>query len=147
MEDAKSDRRSFLNYILGGGLVGWLGSVLYPVASYLSPPAETGSNVAAVKVGPAADIANGSSQVVKFGRKPVLLIKTDSGEFRALSATCTHLDCTVQYRGDQKDIWCACHNGVYDLNGQNVSGPPPRPLPGYDVNIVEGDVVVSKREE
>ena len=51
-----------------------------------------------------------------------------TGNYRALSATCTHLGCIVQYRSDLQEIWCACHNGLYDLNGRNISGPPPRPL-------------------
>lgn len=146
MAEAKPNRRSFLNYVLGGGLIGWLGSVIYPVASYLRPPADAGGNVASVKWGPEADFQPGTSAIVKFGRKPVILIRLDDGEFRAFAGTCTHLDCTVQFRDEQRDIWCACHNGVYDLRGHNVSGPPPRPLDQYAVNIVEGDIVVARME-
>jgi len=146
MAEPKGSRRSFLNFVLGGGLIAWAGSVLYPVVSYLRPPAETGGDVASVKWGAASDFAPGTSAIVKFGRKPVILIRMDDGEFRALSATCTHLDCTVQFRSEKRDIWCACHNGVYDLRGQNVSGPPPRPLAPYAVNIVDGDVVISRME-
>jgi Rieske Fe-S protein len=146
MVEPKRSRRTFLNYVLGGGLVGWLGAVLYPVASYLRPPEDKGADVASVKWGPEVDFRPGTSAIVKFGRKPVILIRTESGEFRAFDATCTHLDCTVQYRADQRDIWCACHNGVYDLRGQNVSGPPPRPLGAYAVNIVDGDVVIARME-
>jgi Rieske Fe-S protein len=50
----------------------------------------------------------------------------------------------VQYKDDTRQIWCACHNGIYDLNGHNVSGPPPRPLEEYVVNVAEGDIVVSR---
>ena len=81
-----------------------------------------------ILVNPSADqIEKDSGTIVRFGTKPVILIRTAAGEFHAFSATCTHLDCTVQYRAEKQDIWCACHNGVYDLNGTNVSGPPPRP--------------------
>ena len=55
-------------------------------------------------------------------------MRTPDGQFRAFSAVCTHLDCTVQYKADTSQIWCACHNGLYDLSGNVVSGPPPRPL-------------------
>ncbi len=57
---------------------------------------------------------------------------------------CTHLGCTVQYRPDLMQIWCACHNGHYNLNGVNVSGPPPRPLTPYAVNVLGNQIVVSK---
>lgn len=139
-------RRKFLNILIGGGIVGWLASVLYPVVSFLKPPALPEANVSALKVGAAADFAAGSSRIVKFGRTPVLLVRLDSGEFRAFAATCTHLDCTVQYRNDKKDIWCACHNGVYDLLGRNVSGPPPRPLEQFVATEVEGEIVLSRLE-
>ena len=67
----------------------------------------------------------------------------------AFSATCTHLDCIVEYRPGVKKIWCNCHDGQYDLNGRNVGGPPPRPLTPYTVNLVSkgagpGTLVVSK---
>ena len=63
---------------------------------------------------------------------------------KAFSAVCTHLDCIVQYRPEMKGIWCACHNGQYDLNGQNTGGPPPRPLEEYAVNLRGDEVIVSK---
>ena len=86
-----------------------------------------------------------SGKIVKFGTKPVILIRTANNELRALSATCTHLDCTVQYRKDMGLIWCACHNGKYDLNGRNVSGPPPRPLDEYRVVVQGEEVLISKK--
>ena len=76
-------------------------------------------------------------KIVRFGAEPVLLIKVSEMEFRAFSATCTHLDCIVEYQHDKQRIWCNCHNGQYDLNGINVAGPPPRPLARYEVHIVE----------
>jgi cytochrome b6-f complex iron-sulfur subunit len=140
------NRRQFINTLLGGGLIGWLGSVLYPIISYLNPPKTPEANVQTVKAGSAPDFPINTSQIIKFGRKPVLLIRTESGEFRAFTATCTHLDCIVQYRTDLKQIWCACHNGLYDLKGRNISGPPPRPLDEFVVNIVDQEIHVTKSE-
>jgi Rieske Fe-S protein len=75
-------------------------------------------------------------------------VRTPDGELRAFNAVCTHLNCTVQYRADTSQIWCACHNGIYDLGGNVVSGPPPRPLEPYVVNLRgepgQEDVVVSR---
>jgi Rieske Fe-S protein len=58
---------------------------------------------------------------------------------------CTHLGCIVQYRDDIGHIWCACHNGHFDLNGQNIEGPPPTPLETYVVNVRGDQIVVSRR--
>lgn len=139
-----SSRRKFLNIVISGGLLGWLGSVLYPVISYLKPPKIAEATVNSIKAGLASEFPVNSAQIVKFGRKPLILIKKDDGEFLAFAATCTHLDCIVQYRTDTHQIWCACHNGIYDLRGLNVSGPPPRPLEEYVVNIVQDDIFISQ---
>jgi Rieske Fe-S protein len=73
-----------------------------------------------------------------------------SGDVRAFNAICTHVDCTVQYRPEKGDIFCNCHNGVYDLNGTNISGPPPRPLEVYKVTLRgkpgQEEIVVSRSE-
>jgi cytochrome b6-f complex iron-sulfur subunit len=144
-EDAMAvNRRQFVNMLLGGGILGWLASVIYPILSYLNPPKTLEADVQTVKAGSASEFPVDSGQIIKFGRKPVLLLRTEAGEFRAFSATCTHLDCIVQYRTDLKQIWCACHNGLYDLKGRNVSGPPPRPLEEYAVKIVADEILVTK---
>jgi Rieske Fe-S protein len=141
----QQSKRDFLEYILGGGLFAWVASVLYPVLAYLKPPKQAEVEVSSVKVGKLSDIANDSGQIVKFGTKPVILIRMANGDLHAYAATCTHLDCTVQYRPDMGMIWCACHNGKYDLNGRNVAGPPPRPLDEFRVVVQNEEVFVSKQ--
>ncbi len=138
-------RREFLKYILGGALLAWIGSVVYPILSYLKPPKQGEVEVSSVKVGKLSDIAKDSGTIVRFGSKPVILIRTAADQLVAYSAVCTHLDCTVQYRKDFGVIWCACHNGKYDLTGRNISGPPPRPLDEFRVVVQGGEVFISKK--
>ena len=142
-----TDRRTFINVILSTGLLGWLGSLLYPVVSYLKPPKVPEANINSVKAGLAADFLPNTGEIIKFGRKPVLLIRTEAGDFLAFEATCTHLDCIVQFSAESKQIFCACHNGIYDLRGRNVSGPPPKPLNRFTVNIINNEIVVSKPKQ
>ena len=52
---------------------------------------------------------------------------------------------TVQYQDTSRQIWCACHNGTYDMTGRVVSGPPPKPLEEYAVLVRGEDVVISRR--
>jgi cytochrome b6-f complex iron-sulfur subunit len=142
--DTQENRRDFLKYVLGGGLIAWLGAILYPIMAYLKPPKQAEVEVTSVKAGKVSAVEKDSGMIVRFGNKPVILLRNAAGEFRAFSATCTHLDCTVQYRKDMGLIWCACHNGRYDLNGRNVAGPPPRPLDEYRV-VIQGDgIFISK---
>lgn len=140
----ETNRRKFLNLVLGVGLLGWIASILYPVFSYLKPPKVAEANVDSIKAGLAPDFKNNDAKILKFGRKPIILIRTVSGDFKAFSATCTHLDCIVQYRKDTKQIWCACHNGIYDLRGRNISGPPPRPLEAFNVKIINDEIIISR---
>ena len=140
-----SSRRGFVNVLLGAGFTSLAVWMLYPVVRYLIPPEAGQPSVASVTLPwPPADIKVNTGRIFRFGSQPGLLFKTPAGELRAFSAVCTHLNCTVQYRDDRQDIWCACHNGVYDLNGKNVSGPPPRPLEPYKV-FVQGDRIVVSR--
>lgn len=143
--ESDPQKRNFLKYVLGGGALAWAAAVLFPIFSYLKPPKQAEVEVTSVKVGKADQIEKDSGTIVRFGTKPVILIRTAAGEFHAFSATCTHLDCTVQYKKEQGVIWCACHNGKYDLTGRNIAGPPPRPLDEYRVVIQGDEIFVSKK--
>ena len=138
-------KRDFLQWVLAGGVTAFLGAVLYPIFAYLIPPKQAEVEVSSVKAGKLSEMEKESGKIIKFGTKPVILIRTANDEVRAFSATCTHLDCTVQFRKDFGMIWCACHNGKYDLNGRNVSGPPPRPLDEFRVLIQGDEILISKK--
>lgn len=138
-------RRNLLDVFLSGGILAFLAAVLYPVARYLTPPKideVVTSSVVGAKV---SEVAANAGKIFRFGSRPGILVRLPSGEWRAFSAVCTHLQCTVQYRPDLEQIWCPCHNGHFDLSGKNVSGPPPAPLDPYDVNVKGDEVVVSRR--
>ena len=138
-------RRKWLTYLLGTSLGATCVSFLYPILRYLIPPVTSEPSLSEIELDvKASAISPNSGRIVPFAGKPVVLFRTAAGELKALTATCTHLACTVQYRPDRSDIWCACHNGVYDANGTNISGPPPRPLTRLDV-AVRGDKIVIRR--
>jgi len=131
--------------LLGGGIGAMMVSVLYPVLRFLIPPKSGEPTTSSVTLPwKPAEIRVNSGRIFKFGSQPGILVRTPAGELRAFGAICTHLNCTVQYREEKQDIWCACHNGVYDLNGKNVSGPPPRPLEAYKTFVKGEQIVVNK---
>ena len=149
MADNKSTRRGFLEIILGGGILATLGAVLYPITKYIIPPATAEAKLSQLKLPfTRADIEAEpkKAKYFKYGRALGIIYLTDKNELRALAAMCTHLDCTVQHRPDLGIIWCSCHNGRYDLDGNNISGPPPRPLEKYLVKETD-DVIFVSREE
>jgi len=139
-------RRKFLNWFLGSTAGAFILSVLYPISRYLIPPAaeESTAHTVTLELKP-QEVKQNTGQIFRFGSQPGILIRTPNGELKAFAAGCTHLACIVQYRSDISHIWCACHNGHFDLNGRNIEGPPPRPLEEYSVNVRAEQIVVSKR--
>lgn len=140
-------RRKFIELLLGSGFMATATAFLYPVLRYLVPPKALdlgGDSVMAAKI---AELKPNSGKVFRFGNRPGLLIRTAGGEYRAMSGTCTHLGCTVQFRNDLQHVWCACHNGHYDLNGKNISGPPPRPLETFETQVRGDEIFVRRRRE
>jgi len=144
IQEPEETRRRWLTWFLSTSVGLFLIAVLYPVSRYLMPPQieESPARTVRLAVTP-AEVKPNSGQIFKFGSRPGLLIRTPSGELRAFSAICTHLACIVQYRPDRGHIWCACHNGHFDLNGKNITGPPPRPLERYIVKVQQERIVVS----
>lgn len=137
-------RRSLIRWLLGGGIFSSIASFLYPVTRFIMPPNVPEAAVNEVVAGKTQMLKPNAAAIVKFGNKPVLLIRTSETEWKALTAVCTHLNCTVQYQENTHQIWCACHNGFYDLNGKVISGPPPKPLDEYAVRIRGDEVVITR---
>jgi Rieske Fe-S protein len=141
---ADPERRSVLNALLGGGVTGLLAILFYPIVRFVMPLPEEGGEVSSVVAARLGELPAGASKIFRFGSQPALVLRTPGGELRAFSAVCTHLQCTVQYRSDLEQIWCACHNGLFDLTGRTVSGPPPRPLEQLTASVRGDEVVVTR---
>ena len=135
-------RRDFLGIAISGTAAALGVMAVYPVGKFLTPRDDAGPHAATL--GQVERFLRGTAKTVMVGDRPVLVIRLDDGSFRAFSALCTHLQCVVAYAPDRKQIECPCHRGVYSLEGQNVAGPPPRPLDVLAVTIVNGIVTVSE---
>ena len=139
------DRRCFINVFLGGSFTATLAAFLYPVIRYVLPPKQAEAvqkKVTAAKVG---ELAPNTAKIFKFGATPAILVNTQDGKLLAFSAVCTHLTCTVTYETETGTLYCPCHNGRFDMAGNVVSGPPPRPIESYVVEVAGEDVFVSKK--
>ena len=142
---SKKGRRGFLEALLGGSLFSMAAMIVYPIWRYIFPPRDVAISEEAVVVGTTDEFPPNSGKIFLFNNEPAILVRTPQGDYRAFTATCTHLACTVQYRPDIAHIWCACHNGHYDLTGKNIAGPPPRPLTPFEVQIREDEVLVRRQ--
>ena len=145
-------RRNVVNWLLGTSVGALTTSILYPIVRFVSPPDVPEANTHQVEAGPTNDpeLLDKGFKILRFGNEPVILIRDGDQEFRAFAATCTHLDCIVEFDKAKSRILCHCHNAQYDLRGQVVSGPPPHGLEAYEVDVVAqsdgrpGTIIVSR---
>ncbi len=60
----------------------------------------------------------------------------------ALSTTCPHAGCFVDYEPGNQRFGCPCHGSAFDLEGKTLSGPSPRPMDALDTEVRDGKVLV-----
>lgn len=142
-------RRTAVQVGVGAFGLGYAGAIGYPIYRYLNTPVAQAASAAAVRevsLPDAQKLAPGTALMFQFGTQPAMLIHHQDGTWNAFSAVCTHLGCTVKFEPEKNRIHCACHGGVYNpYTGAAVSGPPPRGLTVYDVEVNDGNVVVTRR--
>ena len=137
----KLSRRDFIGWVIKGGLLATFSGFIMPALSYLWPVMGHGPSTELQEVGNETDIPVWGSKKVIVAGSAILLIRQPSG-YKAFSAICTHLGCIVDWESQKKEIVCPCHAGVFDVEGRNVAGPPPRPLPAYTVSVANGKIYV-----
>jgi cytochrome b6-f complex iron-sulfur subunit len=125
-------RRRFLSQaVMGFGVLFGVGSLAFRFLQFLVPMA-TSKRLETVLVANADTIAAGEAAFVDVGRHRLALVDTADGPV-AFSRRCTDLGCLVSWSKPRGQFVCPCHQGVFDRNGVNIAGPPPRPLDRYDV--------------
>jgi cytochrome b6-f complex iron-sulfur subunit len=139
-------RRGFVRWLLGFSAVATTAGAIAPVIAYVLPPARKGVGYTGpTMVGAVEDFAIGTGKVVPVDNKPVIIVNTSVGGVKAFSAICTHLGCVVDWDKKRGVIHSPCHDGLFNpVTGAVVGGPPPRPLPPYELAIKDGKVYVGK---
>ena len=146
----KPKSRRFFLWSLGILVVGWFAAALYPVYRFLSPqPAPDlfgkDGRAAVEKITPADVAQPGTGKNGGYGGRGLIVLRNSAGELKAFDSKCTHAGCNANFEG--KRIFCHCHGGVYDLNGKNVAGPPPRPLTELGVVEAGGRLFVFRKRD
>jgi len=78
-----------------------------------------------------------------FEAEKVVVTQPTAGEFKAFTAVCTHMACTVATVSDGT-INCACHGSKYSVaDGSVKNGPAPRPLAAKTVTVSGEDITVA----
>lgn len=149
------DRRQFMSLTTWaiGAFIG--AGMIVPAAFYLIGPAlaeeEEGEwirlgAVSKVELGTPtlfnATIERQTGWILNEEEISLYVLTEDGQNFIAMSNICTHLGCRVRWIGDQEQFFCPCHNAAFDMEGQVVSGPPPRALDRREVRIEDGQIYV-----
>lgn len=80
-----------------------------------------------------SDIPVGGGKI--FDEQKVVVTQPKKDEFKAFSAICTHLGCTVSAVADGT-INCPCHGSKYRIaDGSVAGGPAPKPLPAEQIEV------------
>jgi Rieske Fe-S protein len=82
----------------------------------------------------------GQRVTVDFGDHPVEVLRSEAG-VTARSLLCSHFGCRVTFRADDERYHCACHKGLFDVDGRPVGGPVIKPLMDVPARL-QGDQVV-----
>jgi len=133
-------RRRFFSWLwvaLGAAALGELGWI---TASFLRPrrSAAEDADLGIISAGAVANFAPGS--VTAFPAGKCYLVRLADGGFLALHRECTHLGCTVPWDAKQGRFVCPCHSSAFDLTGEVLAPPAPRPLDLLHLRI-ENDIV------
>ncbi len=142
-------RRDLLHFSLASTGAIAAAALLAPVGIYLAAPAGERSATGDVYVAPAEGnraIPVGGSAGRLVEGEDWIVVRLDTDRYCAVSRTCTHSGvCLVDWDKARQQFVCPCHRGVFDVYGNVVWGPPPKPLESRDVFVKEGRVYVKRK--
>lgn len=131
-------RREFTRYLVAASVaVAGSGGLVSLWASLRSVNTGTPTPIVALD-----ELAVGSSFLFSYPTQadPAILLRLDAETVVGFSQKCTHLGCVVYWVSDERQLECPCHEGVFDVTGEPVSGPPERPLGRIEVEVREGTI-------
>jgi len=132
-------KREFLTLLLTLLGLTAAGSFIYPLVRFLAPP--RGRAAAKQITFKKSEIPVGEAKEIPVGGVPAIIINRPGKGFIAFSRVCSHLGCLIDYNKTQNRIICPCHGALFDLEGNVVSGPPPKPLQKFPVKV-EGESIL-----
>jgi cytochrome b6-f complex iron-sulfur subunit len=133
-------RRSFLKLLTSILGLTALGAFIYPLFRFLLP-LQNAAKAQAVII-PQSQLPINATKEVMIGQTPSIVLNIRGKGILAFSRVCTHLGCLVKYYPEKQLFICPCHAGEFDLEGNVVSGPPPKPLQQFAVKVQDGNLVI-----
>jgi Rieske Fe-S protein len=154
-KSSNMSRREFVNITVGAIGTVMVVCVGVPAVAYvLGPGLKVNTTEAWVPVGEVDDFETGVPTLVSFTRTTVngwerttnsygvYVTKPQGADPYVLSNVCTHLGCRVTWKEDKTEYLCPCHDGIFDIEGEIVSGPQPKPMIRYETKIEDGTLYI-----
>jgi menaquinol-cytochrome c reductase iron-sulfur subunit len=153
----ETTRRTFQSY-LAGAIASFTGVVVgLPMIGYLAAPLAQRVRAAWISLGRADSFVAGDPKLVAVSldrqdgwrrsneARTAWVRALGAGKFVAFNGNCTHLGCAYSWRTQGEHagkFFCPCHDGVYDLEGRVLAGPPPRRLDELETRVENGELQV-----
>jgi len=147
-------RRTLLGYVIGA-VGAFIGTVLaIPLVGYIISPALRKPAGTWVEAGSLDNFQIGTPRLVEFAilrrdgwmeetqKKSVWVVRRAEQDFTIYNPRCTHLGCAYNWVAEKQQFFCPCHAGVFDIEGNVVAGPPPRPLDRLPFRVENGKLLV-----
>ena len=139
-DEKRVNRRDFLGVASFASLAGLFGQAGVALFNFFKPRSEPGLFGSIVKAGRVDEFIPGTVSHISTGR--FYISRLEDGGFLALWQRCTHLGCTVPWREEEGQFNCPCHSSIFTAVGEVVSGPAPRPMDLFHMEIMEDAVLV-----
>ena len=127
-----------------------------PALIYLFFPPKVRKAEEWVEVGDASKLAPDSPVEMVYRRNRVdgwkvisekgtaWVVKQADNSIVAFGPQCTHLGCAYHWEESKNDFLCPCHSSVFGIDGKVVSGPAPRPLDRFDIQVKGSKLLLGK---
>ncbi len=138
-------RRTFLNTLFFGWIAAFFSGTFYALLKFAFPTLGKEPDFVVLDRKDFTNLAKNSVKPFPWGGTVGLYFTKDNGSVMALKGVCTHMECNVAYRPDERKFYCACHQGWFDDTGKNIAGPPPKPLEIFEISE-EGEKLIIARK-
>jgi len=138
-------RRQFLNTLFGGSLLVFFSGAIYTLLKFAFPTLGKEPEFVVLYKNEFVNLAPNSTKSFAWGGVLGIFLKREDGTMAAFKGVCTHMECNVAYRQEEKKFYCACHQGWFNDQGVNIEGPPPKPLENFEILETGEKIIIARK--
>ena len=130
----------FSKAIIGGSLIFLAPAILNSCSKSEDPAPSSGGNTSGGTSGTTIDLTSTDYAALKnvggyAYSGDIIIVRTGTSTYIALTKICTHQSCTVAYNSTSANIECPCHGSKFSTSGAVIQGPAPSSLKTYTVTL------------